>query len=126
MMPIVISIPPYHFWEPPPDDSPLPRTARTSACSSHAEVLGMGQRVIFVKDEDGLYDKDPKRSTPTRAHPARSRCRAQANMPEELILDAAAVRRLATARHVTRVQIVNGLKPGMLTARHRAARTSAP
>ena len=25
----------------------------------HAEVLGM-DRIIYIKDEDGLYDKDPK------------------------------------------------------------------
>ena len=35
MLPIVISIPPYHFWEPPPEDGPAARrTAPTSACSS--------------------------------------------------------------------------------------------
>jgi hypothetical protein len=34
MLPIVISIPPYHFWEPPPETARCPRTARTSACSS--------------------------------------------------------------------------------------------
>ena len=24
MLPIVISVPPYHFWEPPPEGGPLP------------------------------------------------------------------------------------------------------
>jgi len=38
----------------------LRRTARTSACFQLADVLGMKQ-AIFVKDEDGLYDKDPKK-----------------------------------------------------------------
>ena len=35
MLPIVISIPPYHFWEPPPRATArCRRTARTSASSS--------------------------------------------------------------------------------------------
>ena len=34
-------------------------TARTSACSSSPRCSAMKQ-LIFVKDEDGLYDQDPK------------------------------------------------------------------
>ena len=37
------------------------------------------------------------------------------NMPEELILDAQLFQAFRTARHVKRVQIVNGLRPGELT-----------
>ena len=37
-----------------------------------AEVLGMKQ-AIYVKDEDGLYDKDPKRHKDAKLISARSR-----------------------------------------------------
>ena len=60
MLPIVISMPPYHFWEPPPEDGPLPTHGSDFGLFILAEVLGMKQ-LIFVKDEDGLYDKDPKK-----------------------------------------------------------------
>src|SRR5207237_7818819 len=62
MLPIVISIPPYHFWEPPPEDGPLPTHGSHFGPFILAEVLGM-HRILFVKDEDGLYDKDPKKHT---------------------------------------------------------------
>src|SRR5205814_5969141 len=54
MLPIVISIPPYHFWEPPPPeaDGPLPTHGSDFGMFVHAEVLGM-RHVIYVKDEDG-------------------------------------------------------------------------
>ena len=38
-----------------------------------------------------------------------------ANMPEELILDRMLFEVWRSARHIERVQIVNGLKPGELT-----------
>ena len=80
-----------------------------------AEVLGMKQ-VIFVKDEDGLYDKDPKKHTdakPIRQDHAR---RADDEPAEENILD----RELFHAWHdgeepASASQIVNGLVPGQLT-----------
>ena len=59
-VPIIISIPPYHFWEPPPEKGPLPTHGSDFGLFIHGEVLGM-ERLIFVKDEDGLYDKDPKK-----------------------------------------------------------------
>jgi molybdenum storage protein len=66
------------------------------------------QRIIFVKDEDGLYDRDPKKHTGREAHPAHHPGELTANMPEELILDRSSSTRGAAARHVKRVQIVNG------------------
>lgn len=113
MMPITISIPPYHFWE-PPTDSPLPAHGSDFGLFQYAEVLGM-KRVIFVKDEDGLYDRDPKRHKDARFIPRISLHQLLAEMPDELILDRMLFDAWRSARHVERVQIVNGLKPGMLT-----------
>ena len=114
MMPITISIPPYHFWEPPAGDSPLPAHGSDFGLFQYAEVLGM-KRVIFVKDEDGLYDKDPKRHTDAQLIPRTTLRELSANMPEELILDRMLFDAWRSARHVERIQIINGLKPGMLT-----------
>lgn len=114
MIPIVISIPPYHFWEPPVGPSPLPAHGSDVGLFLHAEVLGL-DRIIYVKDEDGLHDKDPKRHA--GAKPIR-RIKLEALLkclPEELILDEMLFEVFRTARHVRRVQIVNGLIPGELT-----------
>lgn len=114
MLPIVISIPPYHFWEPPPEDGPLPSHGSDFGLFAHAEVLGMRQ-VIFVKDEDGLYDRDPKRSEGAKLIPRTTLPELLAHMPTELILDRKLFDAWENARHVERVQIVNGLRPGQLT-----------
>ncbi|MGD0528036.1 MAG: uridine kinase [Polyangiaceae bacterium] len=114
MLPIVISIPPYHFWEPPPEDGPLPAHGSDFGLFILAEVLGMS-RVIFVKDEDGLYDKDPKKHADAKLIKHITLAKLSENMPEELILDRALFKVWKAARHIKRVQIVNGLKRGELT-----------
>lgn len=114
MMPITISIPPYHFWEPPAGDSPLPTHGSDFGLFQYAEVLGM-ERIIFVKDEDGLYDRDPKRHADARFIPAITLGALLADLPQELILDRMLFEAWRFARHVKQVQIINGLVPGMLT-----------
>jgi molybdenum storage protein len=114
MLPIVISIPPYHFWEPPPEDGPLPAHGSDFGLFIHAEVLGM-KRIIFVKDEDGLYTRDPKTHADAKLIRKTTLADLEAHMPEELILDRQLFAAWHTARHVRRVQIVNGLHKGELT-----------
>ncbi|MBX3226038.1 MAG: hypothetical protein KIT84_29315 [Labilithrix sp.] len=114
MLPIVISVPPYHFWEPPPEDGPLPTHGSDFGLFIHAEVLGM-KKLIFVKDEDGLYTKDPKRHPDAKLIPKTTLPELLANMPEELILDRQLFTCWSRSRHVEEVQIVNGLVPGQLT-----------
>jgi molybdenum storage protein len=113
MLPIVISIPPYHFWEPPPEDGPLPAHGSDFGLFIHAEVLGM-KRIVFVKDEDGLYTADPKKDPKAELIRRITLEELSKNLPEDLILDRALFSAWKTARHVERVQIVNGLKPEQL------------
>lgn len=113
MLPIVISIPPYHFWEPPPEQGPLPMHGSDFGLFIHAEVLGM-QHIIYVKDEDGLYDKDPKKHDDAKLIERTTLDELLADMPSELIIDRQLFSAWKNARHVRRVQIVNGLKRGML------------
>jgi molybdenum storage protein len=114
MLPIVISIPPYHFWEPPPEDGPLPTHGSDFGLFIHAEVLGM-KKLVFVKDEDGLFDKDPKRHADAKLIPKTTLDEVMKHMPDELIVDRQLFLCWQRARHVEHVQIVNGTVPGQLT-----------
>jgi molybdenum storage protein len=114
IMPIVISTPPYHFWEPPPEAGPLPTHGSDFGLFMLAEVLGM-RRILFVKDEDGLYDRDPKKHAGAKLVRKTTLRELAAAMPEEMILDHQLFECWRTARHVREVQIVNGLRRGELT-----------
>jgi molybdenum storage protein len=112
--PIAISVPPYHFWEPPPLEGAEPMHGSDFGMFQMAEVLGMKQ-AIYVKDEDGLYTKDPKQHKDAKLISQITLEELLKDMPEENILDAELYRTWAEARNVKRVVIVNGLKPGQLT-----------
>ncbi|HVK78077.1 MAG TPA: hypothetical protein VM734_32440 [Kofleriaceae bacterium] len=114
ILPIAISIPPYHLWEPPPDEGVLPQHGSDFGLFQLADVLSMKQ-LIFVKDQDGLYTKDPAEHADARHIPRITLDELLANPPPTNILDEELFRAWATAKNLTRVQIVNGLKPGQLT-----------
>lgn len=113
--PIAISVPPYHFWEPPPLEGALPMHGSDFGLFQLAEVLGMKQ-VIYVKDEDGLYDRDPKRHADAKKIDKITLEELLTRMPAENILDEELYRTWAEAKNLQRVVIVNGLRPGQLTA----------
>lgn len=112
--PIAISVPPYHFWEPPPTEGHLPMHGSDFGLFQLAEVLGMKQ-LIFVKDEDGLYDKDPKRHADAKLIGKITLDELMKELPEENVLDLELYSAWQSAKNLRRVVIVNGLKPGMLT-----------
>jgi molybdenum storage protein len=112
--PIAISVPPYHLWEPPPIEGAVPMHGSDFGLFQLAEVLGFGH-AIYVKDEDGLYDKDPKRHADARRLPKLTLDELLAKPPETNILDEELFRTWRHARNLKRVTIVNGLVPGQLT-----------
>ncbi|MGB0680995.1 MAG: uridine kinase [Polyangiales bacterium] len=114
MLPIVISVPPYHFWEPPPKAGALPTHGSDFGLFMYAEVLGM-KRVIFVKDEDGLYSADPKQDKNARFIPRITLAELAKEMPAQSPIDKVLFEVWQDARHIEQIQIVNGLKPEMLT-----------
>ena len=112
--PIAISVPPYHFWEPPPEAGHLPMHGSDFGLFQLAEVLGMRQ-VVFVKDEDGLYDKDPKRHADAKKFDKIALDALLPQLPEENILDRQLYQAWSHAKNLSRITIVNGLVRGQLT-----------
>jgi len=112
--PIAISVPPFHFWEPPPLEGAVPMHGSDFGLFQLAEVLGMKQ-VIYVKDEDGLYDRDPKKHKGAKKYGRITLEELIANPPQENILDEEMFRTWAEAKNLKRIVIVNGLVAGQLT-----------
>ena len=112
--PIAISVPPYHFWEPPPDAGHLPMHGSDFGLFQLAEVLGMKQ-VIYVKDEDGLYDKDPKQHAGATRFGKITLDELMTKLPDDNILDRELYHAWSHAKNLERITIVNGLKRGELT-----------
>ncbi len=111
MIPILTLNPPHHYWEKPPHRGVLPESGADFGAYMTAE--GMGSRsMIFVKDQDGLYDKDPEKHADAKHIKRISAQEILAGDFEDLIIDRMVIEMLAKARHLKEIHIVNGLKPG--------------
>jgi len=106
--------PPYHHHEFTGSRIP-PHRADTGAFLL-ADALGAAGLTI-VEDVDGVYDVDPNGSDGKKAKLLRETSAADlAKVKGTLPVDTALIEVMATARHIERVQVVNGLVPGRLTA----------
>jgi molybdenum storage protein len=106
--------PPYHHHEFPNSRIPIHR-ADTGAFLL-ADALGAAGLTI-VEDVDGVYTIDPKTSGGEQAQLLRETNLADlAKLPGTLPFDRALLEVMATARHLERVQVINGLVQGRLTA----------
>lgn len=113
MIPIMSGMPPYHYWEPPSGERRVPLHREDFGMFMVSEVLG-ARSMIFLKDEDGLYTADPKKSSTAKLIPSISaQDLLDLNLPD-LIIERTVVETMRHARHTRRIQIINGLKPQLL------------
>jgi molybdenum storage protein len=108
-------MPPYKLWEPNPSIGRIPPQRTDTGCFLIAEVFG-ARKMIYVKDEDGLYTADPKKSSSCEYIPRISLEELLERDLDDLIVERAVLELMAHARHIKEIQFVNGLKPGQLTA----------
>ncbi|MBR0754485.1 molybdenum storage protein subunit alpha [Bradyrhizobium jicamae] len=108
------AFPPYHHHEFPGSRIP-PHRADTGAFLL-ADALGAAGLTI-VEDVDGFYSADPNGADGKNAKLIKETSAAElAKHKGTLPFDPALVEVMANARHIARVQVVNGLIPGRLTA----------
>jgi molybdenum storage protein len=113
-IPIMTGMPPFAYWEKPGEHGRIPANRTDAGVFLSAEVLG-ARRAIFVKDEDGLYEADPKKDPQARHIPKISARELLARDLADLVVERVVVEYLARARFCHELQIINGLRPGMLT-----------
>jgi len=108
------AFPPYHHHEFPGSRIP-PHRADTGAFLV-ADALGAAGLTI-VEDVDGVYTADPKGPDAAQAQLIGEASAAElAKQAGTLPFDRALLEVMANARHIEKVQVVNGLVPGRLTA----------
>jgi molybdenum storage protein len=107
-------MPPYHLWQRVPGDGGVIPPYRTDAgCYLVAESYGC-RRMIFVKDEDGLYTANPKRDPDARFIPRATVDELiELDLPD-LVVERPLLELMRHARHVREVQVINGLKRGLI------------
>src|SRR2546429_4248088 len=112
---VVQGMPPYKLWEQNPDVGRIPPHRTDTGCFLIAEVFG-ARRMIYVKDEDGLYTADPKKDRNATHIPRISVQELLARDLDDLVVERAVLELMLNARNIREIQFVNGLKSGQLTA----------
>lgn len=107
-------MPPYDMWERLPAEGVIPPYRTDTGCYLAAEVYGC-RTMIFVKDEDGLYTANPKNNPDAQLIPRISVDELIDRDLPDLIIERAVLELMRHARHVRTVQIINGLRPGLLS-----------
>jgi len=108
-------MPPYKLWEENPVIGSIPPQRTDTGCFLIAEVFG-ARKMIYVKDEDGLYTADPKKDRSARHIPRISVQELIEQDQDDLVVERAVLDLMLTARQIREIQFVNGLKPGQLSA----------
>src|SRR5256886_12156275 len=102
-------MPPYKLGEPTPGVGRIPPERTDTGCFLIAEVLG-ARKMIFVKDEDGLYTADPKKDSSATHIPRISVQHLMAQDLSDLIVERAVLELMLNARNIQEIQFVNGMK----------------
>src|SRR3982075_4557879 len=108
-------MPPYKLWEANPEIGRIPPQRTDTGCFLIAEVFG-ARKMIYVKDEDGLYTADPKKDSSATHIPRIELNELMSLDLDDLVVERAVLELMLNARNIKEIQFVNGLKPGQLTA----------
>jgi molybdenum storage protein len=113
-IPILTGMPPFGYWEKPTENGRIPQHRTDAGVFLSAEVLG-SKRAIFIKDEAGLFEDDPKKNPSAKHIPRISASELMKLDLPDMIVERVVVEYLNRARFCTELQIVNGLEKGMVT-----------
>ncbi|MCP4449518.1 MAG: uridine kinase [Myxococcales bacterium] len=113
-LPIMTGMPPFGYWEKRDQNSRIPPNRTDAGVFLSAEFLGCN-RVIYIKDEDGLFTDDPKKNKDATHIPRISADELIERDLDDLIVERVVIKYLKRSKWVKELQVVNGLKPGEVT-----------
>ena len=117
-LPIMSGMPPFEFWEKTPGRGRLPSHRTDAGTYLLGEFLG-ARGVIYIKDEDGLFTADPKKDPHARLLDQANAKELLDSGQDDFIVERVVLKYMQRATHMREVRIINGLKPGQVSAAFR-------
>lgn len=106
-------MPPYEMWQRVPSEGVIPPYRTDAGCWLVAEVYG-ARSMIFVKDEDGLYTANPKTDPDAKLIESITVDELIDMDLPDLVIERPLLELMRNARHAKTIQVINGLKPGLI------------
>jgi len=113
-IPVIHGMPPYGYWEHPPEEGRIPSNRTDVGAFLLAEVIGAKQ-CIFVKDVDGLYSDNPKLYPDAEFIPRIGAAELLEREQDDLAVERVVLELLNRSQNISEIQIINGLKEGSIT-----------
>jgi molybdenum storage protein len=107
-------MPPYDMWQHVPSEGVIPPYRTDAGCWLVAEVFG-ARSMTFVKDEDGLYTGNPKTDPDAELIESITVDELIALDLPDLVIERPLLELMRNARHARTIQIINGLKPELIS-----------
>lgn len=114
IIPVMHGMPPYDYFAIKPEKGRIPIHRTDVGLTILADLIG-SKRIIFVKDENGLYTDDPKKN-PDAEFIAKIGARdlIEKNQ-DDLVIERPCLEIIQNSEVIENVQIINGMVPGNIS-----------
>jgi molybdenum storage protein len=114
IIPVMHGMPPYDYFAIRPQTGRIPIHRTDVGLVVLADLVG-ARRVIFIKDEKGLYSDDPKKNPEAEFIPEIGARDLLEKDLDDLVLERPCLEIIQNSEVIERVQIINGMEPGNIT-----------
>ncbi|RPH52484.1 MAG: uridine kinase [Desulfobacteraceae bacterium] len=114
IIPVMHGMPPYDYFAIKPAKGRIPVHRTDSGLIILADLIG-SRRVLFVKDENGLYTDDPKKNPDAEFIPKIGARDLMERDQDDLVIERPCLEIMQNSEVIEEVQIINGMVPGNIT-----------
>ncbi|SMC96166.1 molybdenum storage protein [Desulfocicer vacuolatum DSM 3385] len=114
IIPVMAGMPPYDYFAIKPEKGRIPIHRTDVGLIILADLIG-SRRVLFVKDENGLYTEDPKKNPNAEFIPKISAKDLMDRNQDDLVIERPCLEIIQNSEVLEEVQIINGMVPGNIS-----------
>jgi len=114
IIPVMHGMPPYDYFAIKPEKGRIPIHRTDVGLVILGDLIG-ARRILFVKDEDGLYTEDPKKNPDAQFIPDITVAELMEKDQDDLVIERPCLEIIKNSEVIEQVQVINGMKEGNIT-----------
>jgi molybdenum storage protein len=114
IIPVMHGMPPYDYFAIKPEKGRIPIHRTDVGLVILGGLIG-ARRILFVKDEDGLYTEDPKKNPDAQFIPDITVAELMEKDQDDLVIERSCLEIIKNSEVIEQVQVINGMKEGNIT-----------
>ena len=114
IIPVMHGMPPYDYFAIKPKTGRIPIHRTDVGLVILGDLIG-SKRILFIKDENGLYTDDPKKNPKAKFIPKISVQELIESKQDDLVIERPCLEIIQNSEVIEQVQVINGMVPGNIT-----------